>query len=305
MTANNSEFPLVSVISVNYNQAVVTSEFLASFGKVTYPNLEIILVDNGSQTRELETVANGHPGVTCIRSEINLGFAGGNNLGIRQAHGKYILFINNDTEVEPGFLQPLVAKLEESAQIGMISPKIRFFYAPDTIQYAGSTPLNRFTMRNRMYGWNQADRGQFDTPCITQFAHGAAMMVPSRVIESVGMMADLFFLYYEEIDWCTRIKNAGYTIWYEPKSLILHKESVTTGKMSPLKIYYITRNRILYARRNVHGLNFMISMLYLIIIAAPKNILHHLVKGNFHLIKPYIKAYLWHLEHFSLPQTEK
>jgi GT2 family glycosyltransferase len=288
--------PLVSIIAVNYNQAAVTSEFLHSFKKVTYPNYEIIVVDNSSPIREIDAVMAGFQKVQYIKSERNLGFAGGNNLGLRYARGEYILFMNNDTEAEPDFLQPLVAKLQESAQIGMVSPKIRFFYHPDTIQYAGSTALNKITMRNNLVGWNQVDRGQFDIPSVTEFGHGAAMMVPFRVIQQVGVMDDIYFLYYEEIDWCTRIKAAGYSIWYVPQSLVMHKESVSTGKMSPLKIYYLTRNRILYTRRNVHGIYLFISILYLTFVAAPKNILQHFSGGNFHLLKPYFQAYLWHLK---------
>jgi GT2 family glycosyltransferase len=305
MKAHEYSHPLVSVITVNYNQALVTSEFLNSFKKVTYPTYEIILVDNCSPSREIDSIAAGYPDITYVKSKSNLGFAGGNNLGVKHASGEFVLFINNDTEVEPGFLQPLVSKLQESDQIGMVSPKIRFFYNPDTIQYAGSTALNRITMRNQLNGWNQKDNGQFDTATVTQFGHGAAMMVPSRVIQQVGMMADIYFLYYEEIDWCTRIKAAGYTIWYEPQSLVLHKESVSTGRMSPLKVYYITRNRILYTQRNTRGIVLVFSIIYLLMVAAPKNTLQYIFSGNFHLLKPYISAYLWHLKKLFVSDPKK
>jgi len=288
-------YPMVSIITVNYNQPEVTLAFLDSIKKITYPFYELIVVDNASPAKKPAILKEKHPDIILIESNENLGFAGGNNLGIRIAKGSFLLLINNDTEVDPGFIEPLVAKLLQDPSLGVVSPKIRYFYRPDLIQYAGFTPINPITVRNKGIGFQETDKGQYDKDSYTEYAYGAAMMIPLEVMKKAGLMADIFFLYYEEIDWMQRIKNAGYRIGYVHNSLVFHKDSITTGAMSPLKIYYLNRNRILYLRRNVHGFLFFLAMLYLFLIAVPKNMLIFLLKGQFGLFRAYKNAIGWHI----------
>jgi GT2 family glycosyltransferase len=119
------------------------------------------------------------------------------------------------------------------------------------------------------------------------------MMIPRQIIEEVGLMAEIFFLYYEEHDWAERIKRAGYSAFYVPESLVLHKESISTGKESPLKTYYIARNRFLFARRNIKGINQFVTLTYLSLIAFPKGLLTYFFKGRRDLVKATWRAYLW------------
>jgi GT2 family glycosyltransferase len=231
-------------------------------------------------------------------SDENLGFAGGNNLGYKHASGEYILLLNNDTEVEPDFMLPMIALLQSNPKIGAVSPKIRYFYQPDTIQYAGFSPINMFTLRMHAWGFKEKDEGQHDQIKQTDFAHGCAMMVPRRVIDQVGVMCDEYFLYYEEHDWSMRIRKAGYIIMYQPQSLVLHKESISVQKDSPLKTYYINRNRIFFMRRNFKGMKKLIPSLYLLLISIPKNFLAYLFSGKKEHLAAYRKAIAWH---FSQP----
>ena len=237
--------PLVSIITINYNESDVTLDLLHSIRKLSYSNYEVIVVDNASPNDNPDRIKENFPEVNLIKSQENLGFAGGNNLGVKQAKGEYLLFINNDTIVPTDFIQPLVETLQNDDKIGMVSPKIKFHWDPTLIQYAGYTPMNKWTIRNNSIGYHQKDNGDFDEPKETQSIHGAAMMVPKSVVEEVGMMTEIYFLYYEEHDWAEMVKRAGFKIFYQPKSYILHKESISTGKFSPLKTYYISRNRIL------------------------------------------------------------
>lgn len=289
--------PLVTIITVNYEHSDVTCELLQSLSKIQYRNIEIIVVDNASKKDNPEYMLRAFPHIQLIRSTENLGFAGGNNLGIKQSKGDYLLFINNDTEVEPNFLGPMVNFLEQHPEIGAISPKIHFYHQPNTIQYAGHSPMNHWTMRSHSIGWNQADKGEYNDICETNFVHGAAMMVPRRVIEKVGMMSESYFLYYEEFDWATRMLRAGYRLYYFGPSLILHKESVSTGKFSPFKTYYMNRSRWLYLRRNVHGFPALIAWMYQAFISIPKNCISYLMRGQFEHVKAYIKALTWHFKH--------
>jgi len=292
---DNHGFPLVSIITINYNQTDITCQLLESLRKISYPNIEILVVDNASTNNNPSSIKIRFPEITLIISDKNIGFAGGNNIAIRKSKGDYILLINNDTEVDSGFLEPLVQKVISNPKIGVVSPKIRYFDSPNIIQYAGFEPMSPITIRQHAIGYKQEDNGQFDNDSLTDFGFGAAMMVSRAVINNVGLMADIFFLYYEEMDWMSRIRRAGYEIWYVHNSLVLHKDSITTGSTSPLKIYYINRGRILYMRRNTFGINHFFGVFYQVFVAIPKNILKYLFNGRFDLLIAYLKAISWHL----------
>jgi len=296
MNDSTPGWPLVSVITVNYNQSQVTFDLLESLRKISYPNIEIIVVDNASPNDDPDSIMSNYPEIILIKSTKNLGFAGGNNLGIEKSTGDYLLFINNDTEVTSGFLEPLVAFFRAHPDAGMVSPKIRYHHTPEMIQYAGYSELNLYTIRNFSIGYKEIDNNQYDTDRKTAFGHGAAMMVPRKVIEKVGMMPDIYFLYYEEIDWGWKIRRAGYQNYYVGSSVIFHKESVSTGKNSPLKTYYMARNRILFTRRNIKGLQKWISLSYQILIAGTKNLLLYLVKGEKQHFESYWNGLTWHFK---------
>lgn len=296
MTAKRTYYPLVSIITVNYNQSEVTCDFIESLNKVTYPNFEVIVVDNNSTEDDPSIIKQRYPNIIFIQNPINYGFAAGNNFGLMRAKGDYVMLLNNDIEVPPHFMEPLVDKLENNPKIGAVSPKIKFYYQPDTLQYAGFTPINNITMRNAAIGFRQKDTGQFEKDRKTAYAHGAAMMVPMRVVKEVGLMSYIFFLYYEEADWCARIAKAGYSMYYVHNSHVLHKESISTGKLSTLKIYYLNRNRIVFMRRNIQGREFYLGLAYQLLVAIPKNAFKYLLKGKFALFFAYYRAIGWNLK---------
>lgn len=272
--------PRISLITVDYNGLDLTRAMIRSVRSRVSTPLEIVVVDNGSRQDEAALLREEFPDITAIRSERNLGFAGGNNLGFRAATGEYLLLLNNDTEVEDDTLHFLCETLDRRPELGAVSPKIRFFFPPRAIQFAGYTPLSRITLRNALVGFGEADDGRFDTPHDTPYAHGAAMMVRRSVLEKAGPMPEIYFLYYEELDWSVRITEAGYGIAYDPRCTIFHKESATTGQQSPLRSFYLTRNRLLFARRNRRGAARILSLLYQLAVALPKGVVTALVHGR-------------------------
>ena len=281
---------LLSIITINYNGLKDTCELIDTL-PLNDETIEVIVVDNASTQDEATELEKRYPLIIVIRSDKNLGFAGGNNLGIQAAKGKYLFFINNDTILsQPSALSLLITRLESSAQIGMVCPKIRFTWGKQLIQYAGYTPLSKITLRNKSIGFGEKDNGQYDTPYPTPYAHGAAMMVKQEVIEKAGVMPECYFLYYEELDWSLMIRRAGYEIWYEPSCTIFHKESQTTGQQSPLKAYYITHNRLLFAQRNINGGKKYLTYLYLIGIVSVRDILKYLCKGHINMAKAVMKG---------------
>jgi len=299
-----NSLPLVSIISVNYKQLQITIEFLNSLQKITYPNIEIFLVDNDSNEPIKSTINNLFPNVNVIESSENLGFAGGNNLAIRQAKGKYLLFINNDTEVDPGFLENLVFELENDSSIGIASPKIIYYNQSELIQFAGAKSINKLTGRGSILK-SEYDTGQYDDCYETGLIHGAAMIVPMDVIKKVGLMPEIYFLYYEELDWCEMIKKAGYKALYIGKSKIYHKESVSVGRDSPFKTYFMARNRLIFIKRNTKGLNLILSILFFVFISLPKNIIFFLLKGKISHVKFFLKGFWWSITHNNIYDTPR
>jgi GT2 family glycosyltransferase len=289
----------VSVITVNFNQASITEDLLQSLSSNNhYPLTELIVVDNGSTINPVPEWIVKYPHICFIRSEWNLGFAGGNNLGIQKAKGDYLFFINNDTEVTNGLIDKLAGVLDTHAEVGMVSPKIKFYDAPQVLQYAGFTKMNYFTARNSCIGYMERDQGQYDeTGGPTAFVHGAAMMVRTEAVQKAGMMAENFFLYYEEMDWCERIKRAGYTIWMEPEAVIYHKESMSVGKKSALKEFFMNRNRILFIRHNASAFAKVIFSLHFGLLVVPRNTLQYLKDKRTDLLAQLLKAIWWNITH--------
>jgi len=287
--------PLVSIITINWNSTAVTCEFLHSFKEQnTYQNVEIIVVDNASKQNPGQALTSVYPAIKIITNATNLGFSGGNNAGILQAKGEYIFIVNNDTEFTPGLIEALLKVFELFPDTGIVSPKFHYFFEKGIIEYAGYKPVNIFTGRNSMIGSREKDEGQYNTIKETQYAHGGGMMVSRKVIEEVGLMPEQFFLYYEELDWSVQVKKKGFKIYFQPAALLYHKESMSTGKMSPLKTFYLTRNRILFMRRNIPLAGLGIFFVYFIFFTIPKNTLSYLWKRQTDHLKSFWKGILWH-----------
>jgi GT2 family glycosyltransferase len=292
--------PLVSIITLNYNQAPVTKAFLESAKNLLYKNFEILVCDMDS-TVNPETVFNpaDYPHTRLFHSSKNLGFAGGNNWGMRQASGEFIFIVNNDTQLTPDILEQLLAPFYQNRAIGMVSPKIKYHADHRIIQYAGFRKMNPFTGRTSTIGDGEMDKGQYDISGVTHSAHGCAMMVKKEVIEKTGMFPEKFFLYYEEWDWSARIQKAGYLVWYQPGATIYHKESMTVGRENPVKVYYHTRNRILYMRRNCDAFHQLVFFLFFTFFTLPKSIFIYLKNGQPSQLRWFLKAIGYNLVHSS------
>ncbi|HEY0895665.1 MAG TPA: glycosyltransferase family 2 protein [Sphingobacteriaceae bacterium] len=295
--------PLVSVITINYNSSLVTEELLASLpaGDDTV-QLETIVVDNGSEPDPVPAWKVKYPQITFIRSDINLGFSKGNNLGIKKSSGDFLFLVNNDTVFTDRLIPQMLTVFEQRPAVGIASPKIWYFGQDRLIQYAGFTEMSLLTCRNRCIGQFEKDMGQYDhLSGPTGYVHGAAMMVRREVVEKAGLMPEEFFLYYEEVDWCESIRKHGFQVWVEPKAVILHKESTSVGKNSKLKEYYMNRNRILYVRRNAGWLTRIGFYIYFALAVTPRNIFNYLRNGRTELIPVLFRAIGWNLMNPARP----
>ncbi len=245
--------PKVAIILVNLNQEQHTRECIESLRKITYPNAEVILVDNGSADGSGDRLRAAFPTVRYCRSETNLGFPGGNNIGIRlalQRGADYIMLLNNDTIVDPGFVEPLIAYAESHPDIGFQSCKIYLSSKPACFWYAGGC-LNLDRALSWHRGMLEEDRGQYDEIQETDFATGCMMIARRSVIERIGLLDEHLFAYFEDADWCLRAGAQGHPSIYNPSAKIWHKVSVTNKIDSPFYLYFTMRNKIIFLR--THG----------------------------------------------------
>jgi len=290
---------LVSIITINMNQIDVTVEFLKSLSISTYKNIEVIVVDQNSTIDPTSAFLKVYPSLTLIKSKINLGFTGGNNLALEYAKGEYIFCVNNDTIITDVLIEELIQPFKHNPfNIGITSPKIKYFKNPNIIQYAGSNKINQYTGRNKdsKKGIKESNCPECSDSYQTSYAHGCAMMIDYKVIKEIGFLDDDYFIYYEELDFSQRAINAGFKIWYVGHTYILHKESMTVGKNSIIKEYYHTRNRILFMRKHKKN-NFSLFIYYLFFSAfvIPKKIIYFVLNKNFKHIKAFFKAIKWNL----------
>lgn len=284
---------LVTVITVNYNSKDETLDFIHSLKKNTHQNWELIVVDNASKEDPSKDILRICPEAKVIVSKENLGFAGGNNLGLNESNGEYVFFVNNDTILPADCLSSLLETASQLLNLGALSPKFEFFHTPGLLEYAGATNISSFTARNKLIGNCKPDQG-YTGLIETYYMHGGGMLIPQKVINTVGPMEEQFFLYYEEMDWSERIRKAGFQIYCQREIKIYHKESASVGKMSPLKAYYLNRNRILFMKRNYPFPKIIPFTLFFMFVSFPKNIITYLFKGQPQHLRAFCRGVFYH-----------
>ncbi len=282
----------VSIITINYNSLGDTVCFLDSLESTlskTDLDLEVIVVDNNSEVSPRNKLRD-YPWVHLIESDRNLGFAGGNNLGVKHSSGEFLFFVNNDTELSLDSLEELVCQYRSNPQYGLLTPLI--FNGNGSIQYAGYGNLNPLTGRNKLMVSVDEDSGIRET----SFPHGAAMLISKENLGRVGLMSENYFLYYEELDWGNRIKKAALKVGVCLTSTIIHRESASVGKVSECKMYFMTRNRILYARKHFTSIQKFVFLLFFLLVSLPKNVITLLLKRDLKAINTFLAAIHWNLQ---------
>jgi len=212
----------VSVIIVNYNGEKVLDECLSSIFKQTYKNYEVIVVDNDSKDNSIEIIKSSYPKVILIEEKYNHGFAGGNNIGYEKSTGEIIILLNNDTKVEEDYIENFIKVFDEFPNCGVASSKIVLYDEPELLDGAGSF-WTGYTMLYHTGYLKKANLKEFNNPYKVFSAKGASMITKKEIIEKVGLFDSDFWHYYEEGDFCHRVINSGYDVYYYPKTTCYHK----------------------------------------------------------------------------------
>ena len=247
--------PRVYIVLLNYNGYQDTIDCIESLTHIDYENYEIVIVDNNSTNNSVEKICNyikNQKNIKFIKSKENLGFSGGNNLGIKYAldnAADYICLLNNDTTVEHDFLRNLVDKMQEDKKIGISAGKIMYYDNKDIVWSAGGC-IDTEKAIGYNYGINTQEKELIDEVREVTFLTGCLQLIRREVFEEIGLYDHDYFLYMEDVDFCKRALNHGYKLIYVPQSKIYHKVSASTGgQISPMVIYYMTRNRLLFNRK--------------------------------------------------------
>jgi GT2 family glycosyltransferase len=255
--------PRVHIIVLHWGDRAVTALCLQSLARITCPNVEVVVIDNGTPDRGGETLERDFPQCHHIRSEANLGFAAGNNLGLRralEAGADCALLLNNDTEVEPDFLEPLLAAVESDPAAGLVNPKILYADPAGTIWFSrGEHSL--WTGLARCVDRHRADEPGDDATISMTFATGCALLIPCRVLHQIGLLDESLFMYSEDLDLSIRVRRAGLKILNVRSSRVVHHEKVQRRKTvsDPFRLHLTTRNTVLVERlhaRPWHHLTF-------------------------------------------------
>lgn len=267
----------LAIVIINWNSYDLTSDTLASLSHTSYKNYNIIVVDNFSTDDSAALLEKEYSNIILLKSNENKGFTGGNNIGFDYAikHGyEYVMMLNNDVAVEADFLEPLVAQLDSDQKIAGVQPLIYFYHDRELIWNAGSR-YNQLFGIPYILGYYRKDKGQLQRKKqkSIDWITGCAFMIRTKVLEQVGLLAQDFFIYYEDVDLSFRIKAAGYALAYEPSSVIYHiagmshksKEKLKEGYLNP-KVHYLNgRNRIMVLKKYTKKAAIPTVVLYQII----------------------------------------
>ena len=296
-----------AVVILNWNGKKMLDRFLPSVTAHTQGDAEVIIADNGSTDDSLDFVRAQYPGLRIIELDKNYGFAGGYNRALQQVKADYYVLLNDDVEVTPGWIEPVVAQMQQHPDTAICQPKLLMYDQRDTFEYAGGAGgfLDKYGYpfcRGRMFTSLEQDNGQYNTPGEIFWASGAAMFVRADVWHQLGGLDDDFFAHMEEIDFCWRAKNAGYRVEYCPQSTVFHVGGGTLPKSNPRKTYLNFRNNMALLYKNLPKRRLawvMCSRIVLDYVAGFKFLMERKPKEFSAVVDAHKAFYKW------LPQLKK
>jgi len=258
----------VAVVILNWNGKHYLERFLHLLIKRTQiKDVQIVIADNCSTDGSQKWIRESHPEIRLIEFDKNYGFTGGYNRALALLEADYFLLLNSDVEVTPGWIQPLIAALDNNPRIGICMPKIKSAFERDFFEYAGASGgyIDYFGYpfcRGRILSYIEKDSAQYNQEREIFWASGAAFMIRASLFKNLGGFDDSFFAHMEEIDLCWRAKLSGSQVWAFPDSVVYHVGGGTLPNNSPLKLYYNYRNNLLMLYKNLPGnrLHFTIGL---------------------------------------------
>ncbi|MBC8256020.1 MAG: glycosyltransferase family 2 protein [Candidatus Marinimicrobia bacterium] len=300
----SSTHPLVSVVIPHYGGTDILGDCQTSLNKCSYPNLEIIVVDNASPDDSVQFIKTNFPEANLVQSEFNRGFAGGCNFGVEHANGEYLLILNNDTTHEADWIDHLVKMMESNPKISAVQPKIKNYDNRDYFDYAGACGgfMDKYCFpfaRGRIFNTVEKDESQYDEAIQIFWASGTAFLTRKDVFNKIGGFDEIFFAHMEEIDYHWKSQMLGYDIWVEPASVIYHKGAVTLPVSSPKKTYLNYRNSMILLLTN-YPISTSMKLFFPRIILECISLIKEIVTFKWSHALAIIKSWIWILGHIGV-----
>ncbi len=302
--SDDQEWPLVSVMTLNWNGKRFLPGLFDSLADCSYPNLEVIMVDNASTDDSVEFVRNTYPWVKILENAENYMYARGNNEGLRICQGKYICLINNDVDVDPGFIEPVIRMFEQHERLAAAQPKILAMADRGQYEYAGAAggyldALGYAFARGRLFFDTEKDDGQYDDPRELFWASGACLFLRRSALEETGYIDEDFVLHQEEIDLCWRLRLRDWRIGFVPEAKIWHYGGGTLEQANAGKTYWNYRNNFFLLTKNLA----LPGLLLRLILRVPLDgvaMVVELLKRQFANAWAIVRAYGWIIRHIPL-----
>jgi len=295
MPNNYGKYPLISIVILNYNGKDFVEQCLKSVLNADYPNFEVILVDNAStdgSPKLVKKVFGSDPRLKVIQNNKNLGFAEGNNIGVKIAKGDYIVFLNNDTEVDPDWIEELVGGIKSDSTIGIAQSKLLSLSNRKTIDCTGGF-IDHYGWSHRR-GEGKEDRQQCNRVDEIFYAVGAAMAIKRDVLSKTGVFDSRYFIYFEDVDLCWRVWLSGYRVVFVPTSIVFHMVRGTMKRQPVRTIFLSCKNNITTLLKNYELQNVAkylpVNLIFICIVAT-----FCLLKNEINITLAYLKAILWNL----------
>jgi len=294
----------IFVLTLNWNGQEFILDCLESIKNLNFPVNQLVVVDNASSDDSVEIIKSKFPDIKIIENKLNLGYSRGFNKGIEFsiANGAdFILIMNNDTVIDKNALGELVKTIKTDEKIGFVSGKVLEHNYPNIIQTVGRKKDFIYLISETHIGAGEEDIGQYDNIAEYDYIDDVFLLVRKEVINEVGGYDDSFFLYYEETDWCSRVRKAGFRIVCNPSAKIWHKGSLSTGGgMNSVKRYWLSRNQYLFIMRNGNKFQRFYFTIRNILVTLPTLIISYSIKGRidllFSLIKGNVSGLIWTLK---------
>jgi len=254
------EYPLVYILVLNWNNYPDTARCIESLKKLDYPNYRLVAVDNGSTDRSVERLRERFPNLKIIRTGSNLGFAGGNNVGISHAlenDAELIWLLNNDTVVNKHALTPLVDTITQSRETGLVGSSIYKYDEPDRVETHGGGRI-RYPTAQLIYNTGNNTGADLD------YISGTSMLIKREVLEKSGMLDECFFMYWEDVEFTQRVKKLGYKVAYAPESIVYHREhgSLAGGDGFLQREYLFAKGTVLFYKKQIQWWPLALSLAY-------------------------------------------
>jgi len=287
----SQKYPKVSIIVVNWNDGEKIIRCLESIKELDYPSYEVIIIDNFSTDGSKEKIKKKflkYKNFQMIENKKNLGCVKAINQGFKIAKSDLILRLDSDVILSKDLLKNLVEVILSDSKIGVVIPKVYYYKKPNIFCNIGFS-INPITGKTIPFGINEKDVGQYEKQREVDYVPGAVLLTKKQVIKDAGFMSEDFFVYYEDADWCSKVRKAGYKIIYTPKTMAWH-DCKSFFEFSPFRVHHYIRSKLLFMRRNIIIYQKLLFYPFFLFIYTPIKIIGFLIKGNFSLVLAYFKG---------------